>query len=213
MGCSGSKPATALVQQGKSTESADNLPRLQLQTRADLAQVKQGGANPGPAIKLPEFEWTELNEPARLGQSDKLKLLLANGDDKDAKLGTALRWALSWGALNNDWEPARILLDSRPQLKQDYGATPEDALFCFRNMAAAVTQDDVSRAAAAPLKVTVAQSQPEDTPANQPVPKPEVSVVSSTLPEDDNLKGSGDEIQIESSPKGGLCTCSIFGMQ
>lgn len=200
------------MQQRKSTEPADNLPRLQLQTRADLAQVKQGGANPGLAIKLPEFEWTELNEPARLGQSDKLKLLLASGVDKDAKLATALRWALSWGALNDDWEPARILLDARPQLKQDYGATPEDALFCFRNMAAAATQDDVSQAAA-PLKVAVTQSQPEETTAEEPVPKPEVSRASSILPRDYTQKGSGDEIQIESSPKGGLCTCSFFGMQ
>jgi len=211
MGCSGSKPVTAPVQQRKSTEPASNLPRLQLQTQAVLAEAKQWEANSGLATKLPEFEWTKLNEPARLGQSDNLKLLLSSGADKDAKLATALRWALSWGALNNDWEPARVLLDARPQLKQEYGATPEDALLCFRDLAAAATPEDVSKAAA-PVKVAVTKIQPKDATAKEPVLKPGDSIAYSIVPQD-KLRGSGDEIQIDSSPKQGLCTCSIFGLQ
>jgi hypothetical protein len=211
MGCSGSKLVAAPVQQRKIAEPASNLPRLQPQPEADLAQVKRGEANPGQASKLPEFEFTELNEPARLGQSDNLKLLLASGADKDAKLATALRWALAWGALNNNWEPASILLDARPQLKQDYGATPEDALLFFRNLAATATPEDVSKAAA-PLTVGVTESQPKDATTTEPMLKPGLSIASSTVPQEDNLRGFGDEIQTESSPRGGPCTCSIFGM-
>jgi len=178
--------------------------------------VKRGEANPGQASKLPEFEFTELNEPARLGQSDKLRTLLASGADKDAKLATALRWALAWGALNHNWEPASILLDARPQLKQEYGATPEDALLFFRNMALTATPEEV-RQAAAPLTVVVTECQPKDATAKEPVLKSEVSIAScivpGIVPQEDNHGGSGDDIHIELSSNGGLCTCSIFGMQ
>lgn len=211
MGCSGSKPATASVQQRKSTEPASDLPRLQLQGQAELTQVKQCEANSGLATKLPEFEWTELNEPARLGQSDKLKLLLSSDAAKNSTLATAFRWALSWGALNNDWEPACILLDARPQLKQEYGATPEDALLCFRNMAAAAIPEDVNKAEAL-VKKAVTKSQPKDATAKEPVLKLGASIESSIVAQDDNLRGSGNEIQIESTTEAGLCTCSIFRM-
>lgn len=87
------------------------------------------------ATTLPEFEWTELNEPARLGQTAVLKELLAKGAAEGPSLATALRWALAWGGLNNDWEPAQLLLEARPQLKTDYGAIPQEALACFRKIA------------------------------------------------------------------------------